>query len=399
MAINPSKPLPRGEQHFLSMNIRKELEAAASRLRRDLRGIQTSVPDKYLRHKLENLESTLSRDKYVFKTALSRVSKPLQNIVLIDYGGGPGFHSLLARELGIGTVIYNDILHHYCALAEEIATTLGRRADHYIEGNIDVLIKFCDQHAIKADVITSSDVLEHIYDIDDFLRKLHLLSHKGTVIMHVSGANMFWYPFEESVARLHREVEKESGEEVGIESACYDERRRMIIEYAQNISEDEVNQLAANTRGLAALDLIKAVDQYLQTGQGPKSIEHATNTCNPRTGNWAERSMNPYYLQETLSFNGFDAKVLAGPWDKGNTIIAKVIRIILNSLIRIPSTYLALHFSYYCCLFGEYNGNFAREAHRENMYSHRKLPLVYIVAAGYKLNSMFQGQRDWWKLQ
>ena len=240
-------------------------------------------------------------------------------MVLIEYGGGPGFHSLLARELGIGTVIYNDILHSYCTLAEEIATTLGRQADYYVAGDIDALIQFCDQHAIKADVITSSDVLEHIYDIDDFLKKLHLLSHEGTVIMHLSGANMFWYPWEVSVSKLHKKVEKESGEEVGIQSSCYDERIKIIREYAQNISEDEIRQLAANTRGLAKPDITNAVDRWLKTGGRPALIEHPTNTCNPQTGYWAERSMNPYYLQETLLFNGFDAKVLAGPWEKGNT--------------------------------------------------------------------------------
>jgi len=360
--------------------------------------METLMSDKYVRHKLQSLESTLSRDKYIIETAINKVSKPLQNVVLIEYGGGPGFHSLLARELGIGTVIYNDILHHYCRLAEEIAKKLERQADYYVEGDIDVLIEFCRQRAIKADVITSSDVLEHIYDIDDFLRKLHILSHDSTVIMHASGANMFWYPFEKSVSRLHKKVEKESGEEVGIQSACYDERMKIIREYARNISEDEVNQLTTNTRGLANREIINAVDRYLKTGEVPTLIEHATNTCNPQTGYWAERSMNPYYLCETLSFNGFDANVLPGPWDKGSTIIAIIIRVILNFLIRISLSYMALHLSYYYCIFGRYSGRFAPEIHREHIYRHPKLPTVYIVALAYNLLSIFHGRREWWKL-
>lgn len=380
------------------ISINRELENAVSQLQRNLKGIESSIQDKYLQHKLRSLEATLSRDKYIIGTAISRISKPLQNIVLIDYGGGPGFHSLLARELGIGTVIYNDILHHYCTLAEEIAETLGKKADYYVEGDIDALVEFCRQHAIKADVITSSDVLEHIYDIDDFLRKLHLMSHEGTVTVHSSGCNMFWYPFYESVSRLHKKVEKENGEEVDIQSSCYDERMKIIKEYARNLSENEVNQLTADTRGLARREIINAVERYLETGEQPSLIEHPTNTCNPQTGYWAERSMNPYYLRETLSFNGFDARVLAGPWEKGNTFHVKIIRVILNFLIRIVPTYMALHLTYYYCLFAEYNGEFSPEMHREHMYKHSKLPVVYMVALVYKLLSIFRGQRYWWKL-
>ena len=398
MEMKLNRPSQKHQQDRLSISVDKKLEIAASRLQRDLQSIETSVTDKYLQHKLRNLESTLLRDRLIFRTAISRVAKPLQNAVLIDYGGGPGFHSLLARELGIGTVIYDDILQSYCTLAEEIATILGRQADYYVTGDIDALIQFCDQHAIKADVITSSDVLEHVYDIDDFLSKLQLLSHEGTVTVHSSGCNMFWYPFYKSVSRLHRKVENESGEDVGIQSSCYDERMKIIREHAQNMSADRLNQLAADTRGLAGREIINAVDRYLKTGERPALIEHPTNTCNPQTGYWAERSMNPYYLQETLSFNGFDAKLLAGPWERGNTPIVRIIRAVLNFLIRISPTYMALHLTYYYCILGKYNGKSSREMHREHMYRHPRSPIVYIVALPYRLLSIFRAQRDWWKL-
>lgn len=360
--------------------------------------METSTPDKYVQHKLKNLESALWRDAFILGTALNRIAKPLHDVVLIDYGGGPGFHSLLAREVGIGTVIYNDILPRYCTLAEEIGTRLHRRADYYVEGDVDVLIEFCRQHGLKADVITSSDVLEHIYDIDDFLRKLHLISQQGTVMVHSSGANMFWYPFEESVPRLHIKVERESGEEVDIQSACYDERAEIIRQRARDMGEEEVLQLAADTRGLAKPGIVNAVDRYLKTGERPPLIEHATNTCNPQTGYWAERSMNPYYLRETLSFNGFDAKVLPGPWDKGNTVIARAIRVILNFLTRISPSFVALHLCYYYYVFAEYSGKFAREVHREHVYRHARLPLVHVVALGYRLSSAFRTKREWWEL-
>ena len=47
-------------------------------------------------------------------------------MVLIDYAGGVGDLSLLAKELGIGTVIYNDI-------SDELAKD-ARCADRYESG-------------------------------------------------------------------------------------------------------------------------------------------------------------------------------------------------------------------------------------------------------------------------
>jgi len=55
----------------------------------------------------------------------------------------------------------------------------------------------------------------------------------------------------------------------------------------------------------------------------PNPIEHPTNTCDPYTGNWIEHLMNPYHLQETLIFNGFNAEVLPIYWGRGNNFSKK----------------------------------------------------------------------------
>lgn len=372
-----------------------------ARLSEDLPKIASSLPDKYVQCKLRDVRTALSRDAYVLGRVLADVGKPLSDITLIDYGGGPGFHSLLAKRLRVGTVIYNDILPGYCRLAQQVAASLGCEADYYVEGDIDALVQFCAGSQIRADAITSSDVLEHIYDIDDFLRKLHALSHEGTVTMHATGSNMFWYPSTESVSRLHVEVETKSAEEIDPQTPYRQQRMTIIREHAANISDEVAEQLCSNTRGLIKRDIVEAVDRYLRTGRLPNPIEHPTNTCNPHTGYWAERSMNPYYLRETLQFNGFESSVVPGRWEKGNSVAANVIRGFLNLLALMCGTHTGLHLCYYFSIYARFNGSFSSEDHREHLYRHRRSVVVWPIAAAYRVLSLARsskGNRDWWRL-
>ncbi|MBA7485996.1 hypothetical protein ES707_21548 [subsurface metagenome] len=60
----------------------------------------------------------------------------------LDYGSGSGMLYLLAKQLGIGTVVYNDIYDVSCHDAKIIAKSIGNEADYYVQGNIDDVIIF-----------------------------------------------------------------------------------------------------------------------------------------------------------------------------------------------------------------------------------------------------------------
>lgn len=202
--------------------------------------------------------------------------------------------------MGIGTVIYNDIYDIFCKDAKEIAKTLGCEADYYVAGDIDDLVAFCNRRGLKCDAMGSYDVLEHIYDIDAFCRKLHQLSHEGTTMIHSSGANMFVYPIVKSESKRQREVEIRGREEKwghkkrDCLSAYLKEREKIIRACAPDLNDDEIKQMAINTRGLIRDDIIKCVGQYIESKEFPQLIEHPTNTCDPYTGNWMEHLVNPY---------------------------------------------------------------------------------------------------------
>jgi hypothetical protein len=319
-------------------------------------------------------------------------------MVLVEYGGGRGLHSLLARQLGVGTVVYNDIDHDKCELAKGIAGELGLQADHYVCGDIDALVQLLEVHQIEADAITSYDVLEHIYDIDHFLERLHSICNRDAVMMLCSGANMFWYPFAKHAAEMQKKVETVGLEEHGV-PAFLKERTNIVRGLAPGLSEEEVQRLGIHTRGLVSRDIAQVVDRYLQDGLVAMAIGHPTNTCNPHSGSWAERSMNPYYLAEELSFTGFDSTVLPMPFEKTSSLGNNLLRSALNIMIRMSSNHVGLHFSYGYSIHSRYSGTSSADRHKQDMYVHSISPAFYLVMLLYELVSLFRPRRSFYSSQ
>lgn len=397
MWLSQHKPFYKYQGISCDHDLSQKLEVATINLAADLQRVGPLFRETYLSGALENTEEVLTRDAYIIGCTLSRCQKPLQDAVFVEYGGGCGLHSLLARKLGIGTVIYNDILPAFCRLAREIAEAITCQADYYVEGDINDLVNLFDRHRLKADAITSSDVLEHIYIIDDFLRKLRLISYEGTAMMHCTNANAFWYPHLKAVSKQHIKVETKSAEEEEHLSAYHTERMKIIGEYAPSLDKDLVDQLATRTRGRALCDIVKEVNEYLENGELPKLIEHPTNTCNPYTGSWAEHSMNPYYLQETLEFNGFEAKVLPGPWQVTRKLTANILRSTLNLLMRMVGANRGLYFSCYYSIYAKYNGKFSDEVHKQHMYRFHRSLIQYVILLPYELYSLFRPRKSYYQ--
>ncbi|MCJ7633845.1 hypothetical protein MUP77_15845 [Candidatus Bathyarchaeota archaeon] len=330
---------------------------------------------RYLENVLLNLSGSIQRYAYILGESLSSNRKSLSDTCFIEYGGGTGFLSLLAKRLGIGIVIYNDIYDVSCKDAEEIARVLGCRADYYVEGDIDDLVLFCKKHDIRCDSMGSYDVIEHIYDIDDFLRKLPLLSMENTTMFHASSVNMFFYPCVRAMCRAQRDVEIKGSQrewgwkEIDCLSSFRNERKKLVRSHMPSLSDDEVERLTQTTRGLMQKDIVNAVDNYMRSGELPILIEHPTNTGDPYTGNWNEHLMNPYYLKETLTSNGFSVKVLPLPWHEfRSSPIRNLAAKLLNLMIRISDG--SLYFSAGYALYAQYNGTLSEEKHTHHIYKY-----------------------------
>lgn len=129
-----------------------DINSAAGRLYKKLKDLDVAHLDisdyskKYLINHLINLHGTLRKYSYILSWSLASSTVSLYIFKVLDYGGGTGILSLLAKELKIGTVIYNDIYDVSCNDAKIIGQAIGNESDYYLQGDIDDVIKFLRKH-------------------------------------------------------------------------------------------------------------------------------------------------------------------------------------------------------------------------------------------------------------
>ena len=301
-----------------------DLDAAAARLAGKLTRLDldaAGVSDyikRYARAHVAHLRQTLQRYTYLLAWALTGQDTPPADLAILDYGGGCGILSMLAKEAGLGTVVYTDIYDVSCRDARTLARAVGCEAEHYVEGDINTIIGFAQKNRLRCDAVVSYDVLEHIYDVEAFLRRLGALSSGRLTAVLASAAN----PVNPKVVRRlqagHREREfndrerTEGHKERDALRAYLSARKEIIAQHAPALSPEEVDRLASATRELIKADIEACVDAYVATGRIPRQPGHPTNTCDPYTGNWAEHLMDLDVLTRALAESGFRVRVLGG---------------------------------------------------------------------------------------
>lgn len=104
-----------------------------------------------------NLVKEISEWNYTYLLALSLSGNkiPLSKFIFVDYGGGSGVLSLLAKELGIGNVIYDDIYDISCKDVRVLSRAIDIEIDDYVFGDIDELIAYLKNQSISINAIAS----------------------------------------------------------------------------------------------------------------------------------------------------------------------------------------------------------------------------------------------------
>ncbi|MBU4304596.1 MAG: hypothetical protein KJ893_03070 [Candidatus Omnitrophica bacterium] len=330
------------------LNAQRNLYAKLAKLDLRLLGI-SEYNQRYLSDKIKIAEASLQRCGKLLELAINSVSVDLDDIVLVDYGGGSGFISFLAKQIGIGTVIYNDVYDVSCADVKCLSKELGLNLEHVVCADIDGLVEYLNNNSITITTMVSYDVIEHIYDVADYFNKLSSLSNNAFTLIYGSGANIEnpWYVQSIRQKQIDAETKnrtKEWGHKKRDSLNAYCEIRREIINtYAPELNKEQIEHLAINTRGLIKSDIIKYIDEYRTNGSITYHIEHPTNTCDPITGNWCEHLMNLSWLEQTVKKAGFSVEIVAGYEPLSNLLIRKAIdfiRIILRGYMFISSYYV-----------------------------------------------------------
>jgi 2-polyprenyl-3-methyl-5-hydroxy-6-metoxy-1,4-benzoquinol methylase len=256
---------------------------------------------------------------------LQALGRKPEEITLVDFGGGSGFLSILAGMAGFGRVIYVD----HNPLSVEAAIRIGREAgasaDFYRESDSAGLLAWCREEGIRPDLLLSTDVIEHVYDLQALFDDLHRINPAMSMIF--TTASTPYNPY--IIRRLHRFMQ--DCEDGRIAQTDYLVRRRTFLaEQAPRLSAAELDEWAARTRGMTFDGIRKA----LEAGILPVPTD-GYNTCNPETGNWAERILPLSAYRQIASPDRYSLSVTKGFYntDRTRPLVAILFRT-LNGIIR-----------------------------------------------------------------
>lgn len=291
------------------------------------------------------LKSQLQKYSYILAWSLAYNKKFREEIVFVDYGGGTGLLSLLAKELGVAKVIYIDIWDEAIKNSKKLAHAIDLEADEYLTGDVDILINYFRDNGLKCNAIASYDVIEHIYDIELFFAKLCLIPCNSMTILMASGANDL-NPFirrkliKQQINMEYNERAPSFGYRTRDSLGSYLNIRKKIIKnylYKNNLhlSNDIITKLSRNTRGLIESDIYTYIDRYMLTNKFGSTIDHPTNTCEPFNGSWCEKLMNPFMLSNIFKLKGINSNVLSGYYGESEYLGSVHLDSFLNHLINL----------------------------------------------------------------
>lgn len=247
---------------------------------------------------------SIETSAHLLYRAITMVNKMPSELVIMDYGAGVGTLYLLAKMIGCKQVVYNDHLEDWKKSAELIANAVGVTIDHYIVGDIDDCLDKLKGMHIQCDIITSRNVIEHIYKLDVFYSSVHELQPQALVFSSTT-ANKNNPASVLKHVLWHRKWEK-----------VFRGKRWVTIErQSPGMSENRMRVLAKATRGLANEELKNAIDDYRKSGKLPNPRVFGTNTCDPSNGVWAEHLLTMDDYRQLINEKLYTVSFAAGFWD------------------------------------------------------------------------------------
>lgn len=284
---------------------------------------------RYIQCLLPSLDYYLDICNRALDLALKRaIQSSNHSITFIDYGGGHGFLSLLAKQRGIERVVYIDYNPQASETVTSLADKLGFGPDIVLTGDSSTLKRWCKEQNITPNILVGIDVIEHIYRLDTFFADLRDINPHMTMVFSTAST-----PYNPRVVhRLHRIMRRD---ELGnLEHKGFLEmRREFIATQRPELSPADLNHWATSTRGLTYDDIAAALRFPLSTLRSPLPTP---NTCDPATGSWTERIL-PLKAYRTFAAPR-QIKVRKGFYNSYQHGIKGIITRTINLILHMPLT-------------------------------------------------------------
>lgn len=298
-------------------------------------------------HFADNSGYYLSLYNRLLNKAVRKLKKSVSDSTFIDYGGGCGFLSILAKTAGFGTVIYIDINPQSVHDSEQIARALDVRIDFRLLGDIEELLAEIRKTDLSPDLICSFDVIEHIYNLEAWISTAATIDGNFSLFFMTS-ANPENPLIARRLKKLHFRSEN-TGYEKNVRSpegflntSFLQERKNILITKYPGLNDADLSLIAANTRGLIKERIEQIAEIYLKSGKLEYIAGRSTNTCDPYTGSWTERLLDLNELKTIAKGLNLKIRYSNTSYAYNNNWLANLIKWFLNILIYLSGNNLFL---------------------------------------------------------
>jgi 2-polyprenyl-3-methyl-5-hydroxy-6-metoxy-1,4-benzoquinol methylase len=276
---------------------------------------------KYINRLLPHLDYCFD----IYTVALIRLlPNEVTSNYFVDFGGGHGFLSLFLKRLGFN-VIYCDINPLSVETITLIKNEVGYGPDIILEGSSPELVSFCKTNNLLPSYLISTDLIEHVYDLNALFADFYLLN--PNIQMAFTTGSVY------SNLLKSKKLQKAMLEED--KNIFSPMRKQFLLEKFPNMESSEIEKLAKLTRGLIFPDIIEFVNIYIETETLPVVDIDRYNTCDPETGNWSERILSKKQYRKIINANHFQVRFKNGFYNvHRNNCVSSMLTKIVNFFVR-----------------------------------------------------------------
>ncbi len=275
----------------------------------------------------------------VLDSLIQHSLKKIEEISLVDYGAGNGLLGIFAKHCGAKQVILCDQDGDFVNASRLTAAALVIGVDRFVTGEMNALSDAV--HGSPVDAVVGTDVIEHIYSLDDFFAGIKNINGQMlTVFTTASNPGNYFKVLQ--LKRLQRKDEEDGSDPTDFVLAGAEKhdsflqiRERIIRADFPGLPAEQYILLATQTRGLIQDDIRKAATAYLAKGELPEPDAKSCNTCHPLTGSWTERVLPLEEYNRLYKKYGFSLEVRSGFYNVYGKGLKKIVNKIRNLVITL----------------------------------------------------------------
>ena len=272
----------------------------------------------------------------IYRQVLSLAEKSIapkkkNEAVVLDFGCGFGLLGITAALEGWGHVSFLDMGKHEIENAKLLSKNAGISNTSFYHGDENLF----SQLDPVPDVLIGLDVIEHVYNLKDFLHQAKA-KLPGTTLLFTTGVVDDNFLKAPAIRKIQQADELQfTGERDALDGKSFKAVRKSILQAeTTGLSGDEIEKLSTLSRGMNKQDLLQAANDYKAFGKMPDPLTHPTNTCNPITGSWTEQLLTIKQWRHIFEDAGYSLKIHTGNYnDLDNGVLKNVAAKLMNSTI------------------------------------------------------------------